>query len=69
MATGPRIGDLLSCAERFLVNALRFSEDLDPDADSLDPDLAPVDFDDEAMAEAMTEREWDDADRDFDWPE
>jgi hypothetical protein len=40
------------------------SEDLDPDADIADPELAQVEFDDEAMAEAMAEARWDDADKD-----
>ena len=35
--------------------SMRFSEDLDPEADSPDPVLAPVDFDDAAMAEAAAE--------------
>ena len=33
---------------------MRCSEGLDPDADSFEPDLAPVDYDEAAMAEAMT---------------
>jgi hypothetical protein len=38
-----------------LAELLRFSENLDPDADRPDPDLAPVEFDEEAMAEAWGE--------------
>jgi hypothetical protein len=38
------------------------SEGLDPDADSFEPDLAPVEFDGEAMAEALAEMRWDEAD-------
>jgi hypothetical protein len=54
--------ELVEGAERFVVNLMRSSEDLDPEADSPDPDLAPVEFDDEAMAEALAEARWDDAD-------
>ena len=50
---------LLSGAERFLVKVLGASEDLDPDADSFDPDLVPVEFDDVAMADAMRDGLWD----------
>jgi hypothetical protein len=53
---------LLEGAERFLVKLMVSSGDLDPDADIPDPELAPVEFDDEAMAEAMAEARWDDAD-------
>jgi hypothetical protein len=52
--------ELLEGAERFLVRLMGSSEDLDPDADVTDPELAHVDFDDEAMAEAL----WDDANED-----
>jgi hypothetical protein len=41
---------------------MRSSEGLDPDADSFEPDLAPVEFDDVAMAEALVEMRWDDPD-------
>jgi len=44
---------LVQGAERFLVRLMRCSEGLDPDADSFEPDLAPVDYDEAAMAEAM----------------
>jgi hypothetical protein len=47
--------ELMNGAARFLVNLMRLSEDLDPEADSPDPVLAPVDFDDGAMAEALAE--------------
>jgi hypothetical protein len=46
---------LLAGAERFLLRLIRHSEQLDPDADALDPELAPVDFDDTAMADALAE--------------
>jgi hypothetical protein len=39
-----------------LVKLLRFSEDIDPLADASDPDLAPVEFDEEAIAEALRQR-------------
>jgi hypothetical protein len=57
---------LVQGAERFLINLMRFSEALDPESDSFDPELAPVDYDDEAMAEAMGDMRWDDADWDYD---
>jgi hypothetical protein len=50
---------LLEGAERFLVKLLGASEDVDPDADSFDPDLVPVEFDDVAMADAMRDGLWD----------
>jgi len=46
---------LVEGAERFLVKVIRSSESLDPDADSFDPELVPVQFDDEAMADAAAE--------------
>jgi hypothetical protein len=46
---------LVEGAERFLLQLVRFSETLDPDTDSVDPDLAPVEFDNEAMAEAWAD--------------
>lgn len=53
---------LIEGTERFLLKLIRSSESLDPDADSLDPDLAPVEFDDVAMAEALSGTEWDEGD-------
>jgi len=50
---------LLEGAERFLVKLMRSSEALDPAVDHFEPELVPVEYDDEAMAEAMAEREWD----------
>jgi hypothetical protein len=55
---------LVQGAERFLVKLMRSSEALDPDADSFEPDLAPVEFDDVAMAEALAEMQWEEADDD-----
>ena len=49
---------LMDGAKRFLVTLIRHSEELDPDTDALDPQLAPVDYDDEAMAEALAELSW-----------
>ena len=46
---------LLLGAEKFLTRLIEHSEDLDPDADHINPDLAPVEFDDMAMGEAMAE--------------
>jgi hypothetical protein len=57
---------LVQGAERFLVKLMRSSEALDPDSDSFDPELAPVEFDDEAMAEAAAEMRWADPDPE-DW--
>ncbi len=54
---------LVQGAERFLVRLMRSSEALDPEADAFDPDLAPVDFDDVAMAEAWAELRWDEDER------
>jgi hypothetical protein len=51
---------LMEGAERFLLRLIAASEDLDPDADLIDPDLVPVEFDDEAMWEALGEAPWDD---------
>lgn len=50
---------LLRGAERFLVKLMRSSEGLDPEADAFEPELAPVEFDDDAMAEAWAELPWD----------
>jgi hypothetical protein len=54
--------ELLEGAERFLLKLVRSSEDLNTKADSIDPDLAPVEFDDEAIAEVLAELEFDDGD-------
>lgn len=53
---------LVEGAERFLVKLLESSEDIDPIADASDPDLASVEFDDEAIAEVLAETDWDDVD-------
>jgi hypothetical protein len=51
---------LLEVARRFLAQVLRHSEPFDPDADDMTPELVDPDFDDEAFAEAVAEREWPD---------
>jgi hypothetical protein len=51
---------LVERAEQFLVTAMRFSEGLDPDSDLFEPDLAPVEYDDEAFREIIAEMRWDD---------
>jgi hypothetical protein len=42
-------------AEGFLLRLIASSEGLRPDADLVDPDLVPVEFDDAAMWEALGE--------------
>lgn len=46
---------LLAGAQRFLLRLIRHSEEVDPDAEDLQPELAEIDFDNEAMAEAMAD--------------
>ena len=50
---------LLDGAERFLVLMMGSSEGVDPESDAFRPDLAPYEFDDEAMAEAVADFDWD----------
>jgi hypothetical protein len=57
-------GALVERAEQFLVTAMRFSEGLDPEADWFEPDLAPVEYDDEAFREVLAEMQWDEGDDD-----
>ncbi len=47
--------ELMRGVNNFLVNLIGVSEDLDAPADTPDPDLAAVEFDDQAMAEAAAE--------------
>jgi hypothetical protein len=54
-------------AERFLIKLMRSSEALDPDSDSFDPELVPVDYDDEAMMEAWLGQVEDHAPGDWDY--
>ncbi len=49
---------LLDGAERFLVKLMGSSEGVDPASDVFQPDLAPYDFDDEAMADYAAEFGW-----------
>lgn len=53
---------LVKHAEQFLLKAMAASESLDPEADSFEPDLATVEFDDAAMAEAFADMRWDEPD-------
>lgn len=46
---------LLEAAERFLVRLMAASEAVDPASDAFEPDLAPYEFDDEAMADYAAE--------------
>jgi hypothetical protein len=50
---------LLDGAERFLVLMMGSSEGVDPESDAFRPDLEPYEFDDEAMAEAVADFDWD----------
>lgn len=45
---------LMTGARRFLVNLMAASEGLDPDADLFEPELADVEYDDEAMRAAIS---------------
>jgi hypothetical protein len=58
-------GALVERAEQFLVTAMRFSEGLNPEADWFEPDLAPVEYDDEAFREVLAEMQWDEGDDDI----
>lgn len=49
--------DLVSAAQRFLVGLIGASEDIDSTADAVDPELARVEYDDAAMAEAWADRQ------------
>ncbi|WP_247699115.1 MULTISPECIES: hypothetical protein [unclassified Streptomyces] len=52
----------LEGAQTFLVQLMAHSEALDPDSDLFQPELLPVDFDDEAFAEYVAEYGWGDPD-------
>ncbi|MYT18473.1 hypothetical protein YWIDRAFT_08197 [Streptomyces sp. SceaMP-e96] len=52
----------LKAAQTFLVQLMAHSEALDPDSDLFQPELLPVDFDDEAFAEYVAEYGWGDPD-------
>ncbi len=45
--------ELLRQAQQFLTQVIAHSEDIDPDSDNMEPDLVEVEFDDEAMIEAL----------------
>jgi hypothetical protein len=49
---------LLDGAERFLVQLMALSEGVDPESDAFRSDLAPYEFDDEAMADYAAEFGW-----------
>ncbi|MEU9662864.1 hypothetical protein [Streptomyces chartreusis] len=53
---------VLQAAQTFLVQLMAHSEALDPDSDLFQPELLPVDFDDEAFAEYVAEYGWGDPD-------
>jgi len=53
---------LLEGAERFLVQLMGSSEGVDPESDAFRPDLAPYEFDDEAMAGALADFDWESED-------
>ncbi|MFY4722210.1 hypothetical protein [Streptomyces sp. LaBMicrA B280] len=46
--------DLMKAAQKFLVEVVSQSEELDPGSDTLAPDLVEPDYDDEEMREALT---------------
>jgi len=49
--------DLVGAVHRFLVGLIGASEDIDSAADAVDPELARVEYDDAAMAEAWAEHQ------------
>lgn len=51
--------ELMEGVRRFLVRLIKYSEPLDRTVADLDPELASVEFDDAAMAEAVAAMEWD----------
>jgi hypothetical protein len=51
---------LVEGAERFLVKLMRSSEALNPDSDVFDPELAPVEYDDEAFWQVLGDTRPDD---------
>lgn len=59
------IPELLAGAARFLIELIGASEELDALHDEANPELAPYEFDDDAMAEYLADLDWDD-DEDFD---
>lgn len=55
---------LLEFFEQHLLRLLEWSEPLDTAADALEPELAPVVYDDDAFAELMAEIDWEPEDAD-----
>lgn len=49
--------DLVGAVQQFLVGLIGASEDIDSAADAADPELARVEYDDAAMAEALAEHQ------------
>ena len=49
--------DLVRAVKRFLVGLIGASEDIDSSADTVDPELARVEYDDAAMVEASAEHQ------------
>jgi hypothetical protein len=49
--------DLVGAVQQFLVGLIGASEDIDSAADAVDPELARVDYDDAAMAEAWADHQ------------
>jgi hypothetical protein len=49
--------DLVSAVERFLIGLIAASESLDSEVDVVDPDMARIEYDDAAMAEALAEHQ------------
>ena len=43
---------------------MRYSEALDPESDWFEPDLAPVEYDDEAFRDILAEMCWDEGETD-----
>jgi hypothetical protein len=49
---------LLKAARDFLLELVSYSEPVDPEADDWEPEMAPVDYDEAAMIEAMQEHRY-----------
>jgi hypothetical protein len=49
--------DLVGAVQRFLVGLIGASEDIDYPADAVEPELARVEYDDAAMAQAWAEHQ------------
>jgi hypothetical protein len=53
---------LLEGAAHFLTTAMAYSEALEPQSDDLAPDFVPIEYDDEAIREALADSDWDEDD-------